>query len=109
MKFITKNDFQDELRSRLNDKWVLSTADLEVTDSRGQVHLFDVALHTGDYVFGRITVGPLSRARLPGVKEKRCTRIEDIDQCISWAVTLQEMSCRRKVVMNASQSQFAVA
>lgn len=109
MDFTTKNDFQKELKSRLEAEWVLSTIDLEVTDARGQVHLFDLALHTGEYVFGRITVGPLSRARLDGVKEKRCTRIEDIDQCISWAVTLQEMHCRSRVVMQTSQAQLAVA
>jgi hypothetical protein len=98
MNGITKQDIQRELQSQLENNWVLSKLDLEVIDAKGQAHLFDVALHTGEFVFGRITIGPLSRARLDGVTEKRCLRIEDIHGCVRWAATLQEIHCRNNAI-----------
>jgi len=109
MNTTLRQDIQNKLKSQLESKWVLSTLDLEVIDAKGQAHLFDVALHTGEFVFGRITIGRLSRARLDGVMEKTCTSIYDVESCVTWAMTLQERHCHSRSRMQSSQILDMVA
>jgi len=98
MDVFEKQDIQAELVKQLEKLWVLAKADLEVTDKHGNVLVLDIALHTGDFMYGRITVGSLTRAPLDNVEEIQCTSMEDIDRVVYLAVEMQERHCRSKVV-----------
>lgn len=102
MNIFDKQDIQNELKSKLESEWVLSTIDLEVIDKHNQAHVLDIALHTGEFVFGRITVGSLTRAILDGVDEIQCTSFEGVGRCVEIAVAMQERHCRSRVIRQDS-------
>ena len=113
MSVFEKQDIQNELKTMLEKAWVLSTIDLIVTDHKGQDHTLDLALHTGEFVFGRITIGSLSNVILPGIKEIQCKSRYEIEHIVSLAIEMQDKHCRSRVVMQdkrmVSQTERMVA
>jgi len=98
MNIFEKKEIQNMLQSMLSVAWVLADPDVEVTDSNNHKHVLDLSLHTGEFIYGRITIGQPSRAILPGIKEIQCSSFNDIGRCVELAINMQESHCRSKAV-----------
>lgn len=101
MNLNVKNAIQTELLHRLKAAWVLAETDVECKTGRG-VFLLDVALHTGSFIYGHISIngGPSHKSAMAkfGIETKHCTTIEDIEDCIAWATARQEEHCLSQAV-----------
>lgn len=84
---------------RLNDAWVLNSVGVECAAGRDRF-VADVALHTRNFIFGRIQVGRPrpgdgeKAAKRYGIEQRYCYTMADVDACVKWAVDLQERYVR---------------
>jgi len=101
MRKSMKHAIKEYLMARLEDAWVLCSADVEC-DSGSAGYMLDISLHTGQFIYGGINIGSYSGVknalRKFGIEQKTCRSIEDIDDCVAWAVHLQEIHMLSKAV-----------
>ena len=83
---------QAELLNRLHAAMIASSVDVMCNTGKGTYSL-DVALHTGQFIYGNIAVCerlvPEEVIRKFGIEQIDCNSIEDIEDCVTWAEMLQ--------------------
>lgn len=92
MKDNLKLTVQAELMQRLHNNLILADANVECDSGKGN-YLLDVALHTGHFIYGNITVCeqrvPVEVMHKFGIEQFNCKSFEDIDACVEWAKQMQ--------------------
>ena len=101
MEINTRLEIKNELLARLKLAWVLAEADVMCETGAGALVL-DIALQTNSFIYGNISIDS-SPAQCQvmqkyKIEHKTCETIEDIDDCVAWAIDLQERHCRSQAV-----------
>lgn len=85
MSINSKNEVQSALYQRLQAEQVPCDLDVACNELR-----LDVALHTGEYIYGciNVTSKPTSPVIRHGLQTLNCSSIEEVENAVTWAKLL---------------------
>jgi len=89
---VSATTLKTELCNRLRKFWVMCSVDVECSAPGGSL-ILDVAVHTHSFIFGSFCIEPGKSGAMPkrnGIESRYCGSLNDINECVAWAVDLQE-------------------